>query len=134
MRKKTTTASAETRTATTQFAPPPPPSGADAIDLSTLLGETIGVRIESRKEVETKFGERPMAYVTILSARQREPLRGVLFASYFTKLEIGAWYMGTVAQTDGKRRAWMLSPETDKAAARKICELASALDLDEVPF
>lgn len=102
------------------FKPAPKASSGEAIDLKPLLGKAVAVRVNNTREVETKFGTRPLAEVTMLVEGSAEPLDGVLFQSYFTELAQGEWFAGIVAKMQtGDFERWALdySKLTKKQAA-----------------
>lgn len=115
--------------------PAPKVSSGEAIDLKPLLGKAIALRVNGKRNVQTKFGERPLAEVTILLDGQQEPLEGVLFQSYFTALEENEWYAGIVTRKNsGTFERWAL--DATKLTRKQTAALEKQLAVfdSDIPF
>ena len=108
---------------------PPTISTGDQIDLNPLADKAIAIRVTNRRIVETRYGNRPMVSARIYVLGQREPLEGVLFATFFARhLELNEWYCGIVTKEDQR---WILKPAPQKSEQA----LAKMIDSEsEVPF
>lgn len=106
----------------------PKVTSGDVIELEPLVGKAVAVKVTNRRKVDTKYGERELNEVVLLPEGAKEPLEGVLFQAYFTKLDLNEWYVGIVRK-DEKR--WFLEP----ASGKQVRALEAAVDqIDEVPF
>lgn len=105
-------------------------SSGDAIELEPLVGKAVAVKVTGRRKVATKYGERELNEVLLLPEGAKEPLEGVLFQAYFTKLDLHEWYCGIVRK-DEKR--WFLEPANSKQA-RLLESAINQLPDDDTPF
>lgn len=108
----------------------------DSIELKPLIGKTLAVKITARRDVETKFGKRPLNEAVLIVEGQKDPLVGVLFQSYFSKLDIGNWYVGSLEKEDLR---WNLNADSVNQKQMKSLEAAVAeyektAENDDVPF
>jgi hypothetical protein len=117
---------------------PKPQFGEDQIKLEPLEGQIVAVYVRGRKTADTKFGERQVTSIRILSEKSDEPLDGAVFQSYFQTLEMGQWYVGRLElEKVGRFRAWVLvSDNLPKASVAKLEKLADRWSpaSDDVPF
>lgn len=116
-----------------KFTAAPAINSGDAIELTPLMGKAIAVRCLSRESVETKFGSRQMTQCAVLVEGEAEPLKGVLFQSYFQRLPLNEWFVGVVTKAN---RSWGLDAVViSKAQLAKITKLIDAQPADDdVPF
>lgn len=114
----------------------PRPSTGEAIELQPLLGKAVAVQVRNIRQVETKFGPRPLAEVRIWVEGSNEALEGVLFQSYFSKLPPGGLYYGIVSHEQiGTFNQWFL--DSTKLTKKQIAgfeKLAADLENEDVPF
>lgn len=87
---------------------PPKANNGDSIDLKPLLGKPLAVMVTERRDVKTKFGERPVNTAIVVVAGQETPLHGVLFQSVFSKFTLGEWYAGVLEKEEMR---WSLNPD-----------------------
>lgn len=118
------------------FAKPPPPSGGDAIEFGPLTGKVIAVKIIDRIKQTTKFGVKDMSTGFVVALGSKEPLGGVMFQSYFQRLELDRWYIGRVIQHETRvGKAWVLdSDDIAPADVAKLSELINTLESSDNPF
>lgn len=116
-----------------KIAPAPAPAAGDIIELEPLRDKAIAVLCGNRRSVETKYGQRTLTEVKILVRGQKDPLEGVLFQAYFSRLEQGTWYLGVVRKDD---RQWYLDSQIPKADAKALSDAIKATEEenDDVPF
>lgn len=112
----------------------PKVTSGDQIDLKPLIGKPIAVMIRNRRDVETKFGLRPVNEAIVVTLDSDEPLYGVLFQSYFKVLKQGEWYLGVVERKDLR---WNLNADAvDNKTAKEFDRRISNIRIedDDVPF
>ena len=114
----------------------PKVNAGDSIELKPLIGKVLAVKVTARRDVETKFGTRPLNEAVIIVDGQREPLVGVLFQSYFSKLDIGEWYVGKLEKEDLRWNldADGLNQKQMKAMEAAVAEFEKTARGDNVPF
>jgi hypothetical protein len=114
----------------------PKVNAGDSIELKPLIGKVLAVKITARRDVDTKFGTRPLNEAIIFVDGQKEPLVGVLFQSYFSKLEIGEWYVGKLTKDDLRWNldADGLTQKQMKALETTVAETEKTAGGDDVPF
>ena len=114
----------------------PKVNAGDSIELKPLVGKVLAVKVTARRDVETKFGTRPLNEAVIIVEGQREPLVGVLFQSYFSKLDIGEWYVGKLEKEDLR---WNLNSDAVnqkqmKALEAAVAEYEKTAGIEDAPF
>jgi hypothetical protein len=114
----------------------PKVNAGDSIELKPLIGKILAVKITVRRDVETKFGMRPLNEAVIFVEGQKEPLVGVLFQSYFSKLDLNEWYAGKLEKEDLR---WNLNADGLNQKQMKVMEAAiteyeKAEGTSDVPF
>lgn len=115
-----------------KIAPAPAPAAGDIIELEPLRDKAIGILCGNRRSVETKYGQRTLTEVRIIVKGQKDPLEGVLFQAYFSRLEQGTWYLGIVRKDD---RQWFLDSAIPKADAKALADRIKEMEEgDDVPF
>lgn len=120
-----------TQPAPAKLAPAPVMNAGDAIELAPLVGKAVAIFITDRVEKNTKFGLRQMSGAILVCEGEKEPLRGVLFQSYFQRLPIHEWLVGVVVKTE---KAWGLDAAAVKPTSLAALEKLVAAVADEVPF
>lgn len=118
------------------FATPPPPSGGDAIEFGPLTGKVIAVKIIDRIKQTTKFGVKDMSTGFVVAVGSKEPLGGVMFQSYFQRLELDKWYIGRVVQHETRvGKAWVLDSENVSGPdIAKLSDLINEMESSDKPF
>jgi hypothetical protein len=108
----------------------------DSIELKPLIGKTLAVKITARRDVETKFGKRPLNEAVLIVEGQKEPLIGVLFQSYFSKLELNEWYVGKLEKEELRwnLNADALNQKQMKALEAAVEQYEKTAETDDVPF
>jgi hypothetical protein len=114
----------------------PKVNAGDSIELKPLIGKTLAVKITARRDVDTKFGKRPLNEAVLIVEGQKEPLVGVLFQSYFSKLDLHEWYVGKLEKEEMR---WNLNSDAVnqkqiKAMETAVAEYEKAEGSSDVPF
>ena len=114
----------------------PKVNAGDSIELKPLIGKVLAVKITARRDVDTKFGKRGLNEAVMFVEGQKEPLIGVLFQSYFSKLELNEWYVGKLEKEDLR---WNLNADSLNQKQMKALEAAveqyeKAAENEDVPF
>jgi len=106
----------------------------DSIELSPLTGKMVGVLVRSRDKKQTRYGEKSMSHVVVLTEGAKSPedrLEGIMFQAYFQELKPGQWYVGIVEkQKSGRNDCWALNSE--KLDKKKVAEFVKLLATVEV--
>jgi hypothetical protein len=117
-----------------KFTTAPEKLAGDSIELTPLLGKLVGVFCRARDQKNTRFGQKAMTHVVVVSEGMKageEPLEGIMFQSYFQELKLDQWYIGIVSkQTAGRNEAWIL--KSDKIDKKKLTALIEVLKTVDV--
>lgn len=117
-----------------KFTTAPEKLAGDSIELTPLLGKLVGVFCRARDQKNTRFGQKAMTHVVVVSEGMKageEPLEGIMFQSYFQELKLDQWYIGIVSkQTAGRNEAWIL--KSDKIDKKKLAALIEVLKTVDV--
>lgn len=117
-----------------KFSTAPEKLAGDSIELTPLLGKMVGVFCRARDQKNTRFGQKAMTHVVVVSEGMKageEPLEGIMFQSYFQELKLDQWYIGVVAkQTAGRNEAWILnSAKLDPKKQKALIEILKTVDV-----
>jgi len=128
MAKKTMKKTAVKTQSSIQYKAVPERPALSALNLLPHIGEYILIKATDRRDVETRFGNKSVTDVIMVTSGGAVE-RGSLFQAFAGRLELGVWYGGGLTR---EGMEYVVKPGIPDAVEKKLIAMAADADREEV--